>query len=71
MMGEDTGEPSHHRVVQNTRWEKGGTREEMIERAFNDEQKSIQQYREHIELAGKEGDPATRHLLEEILLAKK
>ncbi len=52
-------------------FKKGGTLKEMIERALSDERKAIKQYREHIELAGKEGDPATRHLLEEILLEEE
>jgi bacterioferritin len=52
-------------------FKKGGTLKEMIERALRDERKAIKQYREHIELAGKERDPATRHLLEEILLEEE
>ena len=54
-----------------SQFKKGGSLNEMIERALNDERKAIKQYREHIELAGKEGDPATRHLLEEILLEEE
>ncbi len=52
-------------------FKKGGSLNEMIGRALSDERNAVKQYRDHIGLAGKEGDPATRHLLEEILLEEE
>jgi bacterioferritin len=52
-------------------FKKGGTLKEMIENALNDEQKAIKQYREHIVLAEKHDDSATRLLLEQILLEEE
>jgi bacterioferritin len=47
---------------------KAGTPKETIAEALSEERKTIKQYREHIVLAAKHDDPATRLLLEEILL---
>ncbi|MEK6570002.1 MAG: ferritin-like domain-containing protein, partial [Bacteroidota bacterium] len=52
-------------------FKKGGTLKEMIQRALDDERKAIKQYREHIALAGEQGDPATRLILEQILLEEE
>ncbi len=52
-------------------FKKGGTLKEMIQRALDDERKAIKQYREHITLAGEQGDPATRLILEQILLEEE
>jgi bacterioferritin len=51
--------------------EKGGTLQEMIEKALFDEREAIKQYREHIVLAAKHDDPSTRLLLEQILLEEE
>jgi bacterioferritin len=52
-------------------FKKGGTQEEMIEKALSDEQKAIEQYREHITLAVKHDDSSTRVLLEQILVEEE
>lgn len=45
----------------------GGNLREMIEDDLDKENHAIKQYKEHIKLAIKENDPATRLMLEEIL----
>jgi len=50
---------------------RGGSLQKMIQDDIVGEEKAVAQYKEHIKLADKEGDPTTRHLLEEILTTEE
>ena len=52
-------------------FKKGGSLKGMIERALTNERKAISQYRDHINLAEEQDDPAARLLLEQILLEEE
>lgn len=52
-------------------FKKGEAGKQLIEKALEDERKAIKQYREHIALATNHDDPATRLLLEQILLEEE
>ena len=49
----------------------GGTMKEQIKKALKEEQKAVEQYKEHIILAKNQDDQTTRLLLEQILLEEE